>query len=156
MPVIDRLQDERLSADALAAHSLNSQVYSRWNRCRSTHRFLSFAGKRLVVYQLLFDKPQVKFKMTCRSVEVSVTEGLRSTWRTSNGEDLVVDKAPAEMADNCFIWMPKHNNTTLQVRHDGSQSLWFGMCYRTLLNPGTKVDGVTYILEQDAFDSAVW
>lgn len=148
-----RLHEERAAADTSAHQNLPTDQLARWEACRSSHRFMAFAGKKLVAYRLLFLKPEVIDTFTCRGLDVGLTTGLSSLWESeATGQQFWVSSTPKEVATGCFMWMLKYSALEL-VQHKGSQSLKFSLAYRTKDNPSAKVDGTVYLLEKAVFDN---
>ena len=147
-----RLSEERSVAD-INSQKLPVEQQSRWDGCRSSHRFMAFAGKKLVAYRLLFLKPEVIDTFTCRGLDVGLETGLSSLWESeATGERFWVSSTPKEVATGCFLWMLKYSALEL-TDYKGSQSLKFSLAYRTSKNPASKVDGTTYLLEKAVFDN---
>lgn len=148
-----RLLDERAAADTNAHQNLPSDQLARWEACRSSHRFMAFAGKKLVAYRLLFLKPEVIDTFTCKGLDVGLSTGLSSLWESeATGQQFWVSSTPKEVAEGCFIFMLKYSALEL-VQHKGAQSLKFSLAYRTRTNPSAKVDGISYLLEKAVFEN---
>jgi hypothetical protein len=146
-----RLRDERSTADINAAR-LDPAQQSRWELCKSSHRFQAFQGKQVVAYRLMFLLPEIYDIFTCKGLEVSLTGGLASFWQSRNTEQVFrVTEIPEEMAPNCFFWMLRHSSLEMTY-HKGQKSLRFPLAYRTELNPEVRVDGPIYLLEKAVFD----
>ncbi len=146
-----RLRDERSTADSNAAR-LDPAQQSRWEVCKSSHRFQAFHGKQVVAYRLMFLLPEIFDIFTCTGLEVSLTGGLVSFWKSRNTEQVFrVAEIPEEVAPNCFFWMLKYSSLELTY-HKGQKSLRFPLAYKTELNPEVRVDGPIYLLEKAVFD----
>ena len=146
-----KLLIERNTADANASR-LDLTQQSRWETCKSAHRFQAFKGKQLVAYRLLFLVPEIHDIFTCQELEVSLQGGLVSFWQSRNTEQVFrVSEVPEEVAPSCFLWMLKYSNLEMSS-HKGQNSLRFPLGYRTTLNPETRVDGTFYLLEKAVFD----
>ena len=146
-----RLRDERNTADSNAAR-LDPAQQSRWEVCKSSHRFQAFLGKQVVAYRLMFLLPEIFDIFTCTGLEVSLTGGLVSFWKSRNTEQVFrVAEIPEEVAPNCFFWMLKYSSLELTY-HKGQKSLRFPLAYKTELNPEVRVDGPIYLLEKVVFD----
>jgi hypothetical protein len=146
-----RLREERSTADSNAAR-LEPAQQSRWEACKSSHRFQAFQGKQVVAYRLMFLIPEISDILTCTGLEVSLAGGLASFWKSRNTEQVFrVSDIPTEVTQNCFFWMLKYSNLEM-VYHKGQKSLRFPLAYKTELNPAVRVDGPIYLLEKSVFD----
>jgi hypothetical protein len=146
-----RLREERAVSDANALKlPLDQQL--RWSECRSSHRFLAFSGKQIVVYRLSNSHPQITDQLVCKGLDVGLDTGLSSLWESQeSGTQFWVSATPKEVAPSCFFWMLKHSTLDF-VEFKGTKSLKFSMAYRTEKNPSAKVDGTFYLLEKPVFD----
>jgi hypothetical protein len=146
-----RLREERQVADDNALR-LSPDAFSRWENCKSAHRFMAFSGKQLVLYKLMFLTPQIIDTLTCKDLSVTLAGGLLSVWESSTSKQrFTVGSQPVEVGSGCFLWMLKYSSLELS-EHKGSKSLKFSIAYRTALNPEVKVDGIQYLLEKAVFD----
>lgn len=150
LDLVARMREERAIAYQNAQH-LPEEVFQRWERCRSSHRFVAYQGKEVVAYRLLFLVPEVTNVFTCKGLDVSLTSGLSSLWEDRNGKQFWVSARPVEVADNCFFWMLKYSNLEYGD-WAGQKSLKFPVCYGTERNPQDKIDGIRYLLERAVFD----
>lgn len=149
--VSQRIQDERTTADIAAYKTLSKAQLNRWERCKSSHRFMSFESKVLVAYKLNGSAPEVLNTFTSTGLSLTLWGGLQSTWKDSAGNVLLVSHQPSEIAPGCFLWHPKHNTLEL-VDWKGGKSLRFSAMWRTAFNPNQKVSGEIYLSEKLVFD----
>ncbi len=135
------------------AERLPDLTKTRWDSCHSSHRFLAYQGKELVVYTVFNGRPTVLDTLVCRSVGLSTDDGFTSEWRTTSGALFSVSHTPVEILPYCFLW----HAFDCQVRYypyNGKFSTSFPLMYRTRSNPTRMNEDHTYILEQGAFSAA--
>lgn len=145
-----RIKEERTVADIAAYSSLTGEQLAKWELCRSTHRFMAFKSKQLVVYRLDGAAPEILDTFTNTSLSIDLSRGLESTWQGLDGKEILVGHKPLEVAPGCFLWHPKHN-TLEYVDWKGGKSLRFSAMWRTAFNPAKKVPGHVYLIEAIAF-----
>jgi len=145
------LKLERGLSEMLAA-KLGEPQKIRWKSCGSSHRFLAYQNKELVLYTLVDGQPIIQNTLRCKSVNLSVTEGFSSEWEDSRGKLHRVSHTPVEVGSYCFLW----HSFDCQVRYfpyKGTFSTSFPLVYKTRSNPEAQNEDHTYMVERAAFDA---
>lgn len=147
----EALMLERSFADSLAKESLNTLAFARWLNCRSSHRFMAYYSKELLVFTLIDNKPVDVVTHSCQSLSVNLEDGFRSEWETSKGGIYYVTHEPREVRDSCFIWHP-FSSCVQYPEYHAKRNVRFSACYKTAANPQTRQEGRNYILERAVFE----
>ena len=147
------LKLERNLSDMLAA-TLGESQQMRWKQCGSSHRFLAYQDKELVLYTLQGKRPIVRNTFKCKSVNLSVSKGFTSEWEDRMGKHYPISHTPTEVEPYCFLW----HAFDCQVRYfpyRGVFSASFPLVYKTRSNPEKQNEDHTYLVERAAFESAL-
>lgn len=147
----ESLAIERAFASQLARDSLTPDGVDRWEACRSSHRFMAYKGKDLIIYTLIDGVPKSKSTHSCRFLSVNLEDGFKSEWKTSTGGVYYVTHEPREVANGCFIWHP-FSSCVQYPEYNYRRNVRFSVCFKTTANPHTKRDNLTYILERSVFE----
>lgn len=143
---------ERQYSDTFA-QSLPPEAISRWEACRSAHRFAAYKDKQLVVFSLFYGEPQTMRVLTCTDVGLTMNGGLHSTWVDGDGKTVEVGHTPVEVAAGVFLWQVFYSSVSY-IPHKGRFEVKFPLAYRSAHNVHKHtVEGVPYILERAVFDS---
>lgn len=148
------VRNERAHADTFASRGLLPDEFSRWEFCRSAHRFLAYKGKQLVVYRIWFDTPQVVETLTCQEASLSLLGGISSNWTTSSGQLIGASHTPVEIAPSCFLWHVFDSQVRF-MSHDQKYSVSLPLAYKTKSHPSTMNEDHLYVLEKAVFDNTV-
>ena len=147
------LEKERTLADARARATLAADALERWDACQSTHQFMAFPAKQLVVCHHLFDRFNKLNTWRCEDFSFSKSAGISSQWEDENGKRMTLAYTPTEFAPNCFIWHAAYGRLeSYPYGTKTSLSHRFGMLTRTLKNPRLAVPGIVYVYEKQTFD----
>lgn len=133
-------------------NALSPDTQDRWYSCQASHRFNSFYGKNLVIYSMQDDRSVVLDTLECKELKVDLRAGVSSLWLGNTGKEIWIGHVPTEIAPSCFLW---HMHSTYMVfnEHKGRYNLRFSMACRTAKNPMTKLNGYTYLLEHNTYQS---
>ena len=136
------LKLERNLSEMLAAR-LDEPLKTRWKSCGSSHRFLAYYNKELVLYTLNDSQPIVQDTLKCRSVNLSTSAGFSSEWINNAGATRTITHSPTEVGPYCFMW----HSFDCQLRYfpyNGRFSASFPLAYKTRSNPETQNEDHTY------------
>lgn len=136
------------------ARSLSPESHDRWYANRSGHRIVTYLGKQLIVYRLMFGQPTILDTLTCEGLSVSFAGGVQTIWKTSQGS-VAVGHTPTEVAESCFIWHLQ-NSSLEYKRHGDARSASIAMSWKIPLNPSIRRDGVIYMQESRTFWAQDW
>ena len=131
---------------------LDADTLSRWDSCKSSHRFLSFVNKKLIVYELIGGCRVIVDTLKCQDVSMTNSEGFTSEWFSESTETVhTVSNTPLEIHPSIFLWHTFHSDIRYQP-HKGVYNIRFSMLYRSRHNPSIRQAGVLYILEQALYN----
>lgn len=145
------VQEERAHADLFASASLTPDQLALWEANRSAHRFMSFKGKELIIYRIMFDKPEIQNTLTCQEVSLNFAQGMTTTWVDSNDKVYRVGHHPTMVAEGIFLWHV-FNINVLYLPHNNKWNARVSTAFRSPVNYKQAVDGCMYILEKATFD----
>lgn len=121
--------------------------------CRSSHRFMAYKNKILVIYSLIGDHPRVHDRLTCEAASISLEHGLSSTWSSStSGETLTIGHVPVEVAPNCFL----HHTIYSAVDFLPYRNIYaakFSLVYRTQHHPKSYKPDCLYMQELASYQA---
>ena len=146
------LVDEERELVAEALNNLSADSADRFDECKSTHRFLAFRRKQLVVYRLLFDTPSVVDTLTCEEAGFDLDKGMSSVWRNASNHNITVTSIPVEVYPSVFLWHTFNSDVIYQV-YKGVRSGKFSMLYRSPHHPKYRFENYIYIQELASFES---
>ena len=132
---------------------LTPEAQDRWAACRSSHRFMSYRGKQLVLFT--FDaelKPQVVDRLTMVDATLTIGEGLSTQWLTGDDQKLTVGSLPKEIAPNTFLWTAYSSDVQF-VPHKGVYGVRLPLLFQSRHNISHPTLNSTYILELAAFEA---
>ena len=149
MSFVDHARERLLVGGLL--WQLGTEGQERWEACKSSHRFMSFVGKQLIVFTLDEDyKPVLKDRLTMSNVSISSSGGLQSHWTNSHGNLLAVSHTPVEVAPSTFLWHT-FGSDLQYIPHKGVYNVRTSMLFKTEHNVGYKHVGPHYMLEFNSF-----
>jgi hypothetical protein len=143
---------ERALVGELLWH-LEPEALDRWSACKSSHRFLSFVNKKLIVYKMVGGQREVVDTLTCLDVTMTNLGGFQSKWlSTLTCESIEVGAVPVEVHPSVFLWHTFYSDVRYQS-YKGKYTIRFSMLYKSRHNPKFLSDNSLYILEQAIFES---
>ena len=145
---------ERIHADTFASRNLDPDSFSRWEFCRSSHRFLAYSGKSIVVYRVWFNTPQIVETLTCVEAGLSLLGGITTKWSKSSGEILSISHTPTEVAPSCFLWHVFDNQVRF-LPQGKKYSVSLPLAYKTKSHPSSVNEDHLYLMEKAVFDNTV-
>ena len=125
---------------------------TRWNLCRSTHRWMAYSRKCLVVYKLLFDLPIVIDKLYCETASFDLDNGMVSRWVGLDQQVHEFSSQPVEVYPAIFLWHTYYTDVQY-LAHKGRYSGRFSMLYRCNHHPEIKRDNTLYIQELASYEA---
>lgn len=130
---------------------LSPESQSRWIECRSSRRILAYRNKVLVLYEFKNGTPVIQDKLTCVDAQLSLTEGLSSTWTTQTGGCIAVGQVPVEVCPSIFLW---HTFTSelLYAPYKNIYATKFSLLFRSRHSPKQRNEGAIYIQELASFN----
>jgi len=134
----------------ISLSTLTPEQLSRWESCRAFHRFAGFQQKEILLYRLLFGQPYIQDVLTCVDLQVSLREGLESTWKDRQGRFLNLGYSPVELAEGCFVFHPQ-NSLVTYLEYNGKYNARFALHCKTKLAPRDRHEGVSYLVERAIF-----
>lgn len=137
------------------ARTLDPDAYDRWYANRSGHRIVTYLGKKLIVYRLMFGTPTILDTLRCEGLSVSFESGAHTIWHSKVKGLITVNHTPTEVAESCFLWHLQ-NSTLEYKRHAKDLSASISMSWKVPMNPHTRKDGVVYLQEHRAFYASDW
>ena len=143
---------ERLNAKNFAVENLTQEQFSRWNSMGSSHRFLAYKGKELVVFTVLDGQPQISNTLICTAAGLSIEGGFHSEWETDTDGIIRIAHTPVEIANNCWLW----HSFDCQVRfqpYNGVYGVSLPLVYKQRSNPERINEDHTYVLERHAYQA---
>lgn len=141
--------DELRLVQGLLWH-LSPEVQNRWAACKSSRRILAYLNKVLVVYAFKNDAPFVLYKLTCTGAELSLTDGLSSTWLTQTNNRITVGQVPIEICPSIFLWHT-FASELLYAPYKGVYSTKFSLLFKSRHSPKQRAEDVFYIQELGNF-----
>lgn len=151
---VSSAEAERVLVEGVLWH-LDAESLERWSTCKSSHRFLSFVNKKLIVYRITEGKRVVVDTLKCLDVGMTNLGGPFSKWSSVVSEDAItIDSRPKEIYPAIFLWHTFHSDIRYQP-HKGLYNVRFSMLYKSRHNPAFIQDGALYIQEQAMYDSEV-
>lgn len=149
----DRLFHERRWADMAAERVLNPDHYVEWLSLRSTHRFLVFPGKELVIWSQSENNVTVHEVLEVKDVHASATEGLSVTLLDGDQDEFLVGHDPFRLDTGIYLWVPYYVDFQY-VKRKGRDDfcVYFPMVCRMPSNPERGTPDVLHISEMRAFE----
>lgn len=144
------LQRERQLVEMLV-NRLSQVEVDEWADCGSSHRFMAYAGKELILYNLLFDKPNIQDRLTCLKFSADADAGLSSLWRSESHGQVRIGHTPTRVFPMVFLWHVFGSGIEY-VPHNGRFGLRVPLALRTRANPNLAIEGATYVLERSLFN----
>jgi hypothetical protein len=130
---------------------MEPEAQERWEANKSSHRFMTFKGKQLVLFTLdTEDKPVLKDKLTMQAISLSDTAGITSTWTTADHKVVQIGHIPVEVAPSIFLWHT-YTSDVQYTPHKGVYNIKASMLFKTPHNISHKHMGPVYMLEVAAF-----
>lgn len=132
---------------------LAPEAQDRWASCRSSHRFMAYRGKQLVLFT--FDaelKPQVVDRLSLVDARMTLEHGVTTVWQTGEGLKVDVGPLPTEVAPNTFLWTA-YSSDVQYAPYKGVYSVRLPMLFQTRHNISHPTLNTTYILELAAFEA---
>jgi len=152
----ERLANERLWIEQVAASCLPGSDYQEWIALRSTHRFMAFEGKKLLLWRLLNGKPVVEQTYTFLQFVADNEFGAECVLLDASGKEFVVNHAPEKLAQGVYLWMPFYSDVQfIKLPGHSKYTLYFSTMLKMPRNPQLKVEGSLYLSETKAF-AAMW
>lgn len=149
MSSIDHARERALVGGLLWQLGVEGQ--ERWEACRSSHRFMAFVGKQLIVFTFGDDlKPVLKDRLTLSSLSMASDSGVASHWTNSHGNLIKVGHTPTEIAPSVFLWHTFDSNLQY-VPYKGVYNLRTSMLFKSEHNVAYPRIGPHYILEWQAY-----
>lgn len=136
--------------DSFLLSDLTPTQVLRWEACKTHHNFLGFQKKQLVSYTLLFGKPSIRCVLTCTSLDVTLKDGLESTWEHEDGKVLHVGYRPVEVSPGCFLYHPRESLVTF-LEYNQKFNARFALSCKTPYPPRDYREGVHYLAERAIF-----
>jgi len=147
--MLDVRLERALSEDR--AKTLSASDQALWQACKSSHRFLAAEHKVIVQYSLKDGSPANVRYWECVEVDLNIRTGLSSVW-AHHKKSVRVGHTPKLIGNGCFMWHPFGSEIQM-VKWGERDIVRFSMMYRTQANPETRQEGVSFLLEQNIFDS---
>ena len=145
MSSVDHAKEQSLVQSFL--YKMGAEGQDRWEACKSSHRFLSFIGKQLIIFT--YDKlhrPVLVDRLMMQGLSLTSGSGLTSQWFKSNGTLITVSHTPIEVAPSVFLWHTFDSNLQY-VPHKGEFNVKTSMLFKAQHNINYKHVGPHYILE---------
>ncbi len=145
-------RQDKSFAERLAYETFTEAQLSRWYECSSQHNFAGHQEKKLVIHSLFCGYPSVQDTLTCKSIDLSMRDGITTTWERGDGEVFTLSYAPIEVGVGCFIYHPAHSQVVFS-EYRNRYNAKFSLAARTTLKPSVKKDGCVYLMEKFSFDN---
>lgn len=132
---------------------LSPDTTERLLSCKSSHRFMAYERKVLVVYDLIGDRPRVHNRLTCEGASLKLSSGLSSVWASSSDtQKVVVSHLPVEIAPSIFLWHT-FNSTVTYTPYKGVYTARFSCVYRSPHNPKVHKPDCLYVQELASYQA---
>lgn len=143
--------DERRLVEGLL-WKLEPEAQDRFNACKASHRFMAFRGKDLIVYEVIAGKRTIAETFSCKSVSLSIVDGMESVWSSAYGEDVRVSHTPVEIAPSVFMWHA-YCSEVQYLPYKGIYTARFPLIYKCQHHPKMRLENTLYIQERAMYDS---
>lgn len=143
-------KEQELVQGVLGRLPLDAQ--HRWADCKSSHRFMAYKNKQLIIYKLVRNKPVIVDTLTCTAVDLSFADGLKSTWLNAKQIEVSIGHIPLEIYPSVFLWSTFYADLQY-VPHHGIYAARFPLIYKTIHNPKLEFEDVLYIQERAPFEA---
>lgn len=137
-----------------ALWKLPPETIERLLSCRSSHRFMAYERKVLVIYELIGDRPKVHNRLTCESASLNLTSGLTSAWHSAaDDKKVIIGHLPVEVAPTIFLWHT-YNSAIHYAPYKGIYTAKFSCVYKTLNNPNVTKANCLYMQELASYQAS--
>lgn len=133
---------------------LAPEAQDRWTACRSSHRFMAYKGKQLVLFTFDAEQsPKVTDRLVLSAANLSLSEGIQTTWQSEiSGQTISVGSLPVEIAENVFLWTAYSSDVQF-IPHKGVYGIRLPLIFQSRHNISHPTLNDVYIMELAAFEA---